>query len=77
MRDTYKTELETVPKSMEVGASKFKLRDAIQQARKQSAAIVKLPAPALKSRERNLDGVAKCVLDLPSILATDGIYLLP
>ena len=79
MRVTYKTELETAPMSIGVaGASKFKLRDAIKQARKQSGAIVKLLASTLKSCERNPDDVAPCVLDLPSIvLATDGIYLLP
>ena len=79
MMVTYKTELETAPTSIGVArAPKFKLQDVIEQARKQSGAIVKLPASALKSHERNPDGVAQCILDLPSIvLATDRIYLLP
>ena len=69
MNDTYKTELETGLMPMGVGASKLKLREVIEQTRKQSAATVKLnemkllAAPVLKSHERNPDSVA-CVFNL-------------
>ena len=62
-------ELETGLTPMGVGASKLKLREAIEQTRKQSAATVKsnemklLAAPVLKSRGRNPDSVA-CVFNL-------------